>query len=737
MKTFFTLIGAIAVLNTSHAQTLKKQDSTITKQLNEVVISSAKNTIKKSEIIQAINIINETRLQQLNGSSLADVLQSSGNVYLQKSQAGGGSPIIRGFEANKVLLVIDGVRMNNAIYRGGHLQNVITVDQNMLDRVEVLNGSASTLHGSDAMGGVIVMQTKMPQLYANNATLNTNGNVMLKYANANADKTIHIDLNLGNKNIASLTSFTFSDFGDLKSGRNRNAHYGDWGLSKIYASSINNADTVLANPNVYVQKNTGYSQIDLMQKVLVKQNDNITHLLNIQYSRSSDINRYDRLSELGSNGKPTWADWYYGPQVRLLTGYQFKYQNNYSFINAINVNVAHQAIQESRNQRKFASDNFDQRTENVKITSLDINATKNIDRHKITIGTDAQFNNVKSVGFSNNIKTLVASAINSRYPNGTNTMNYVNVYAQHIATFFRNKLVLNDGLRYSTTSLNSTIADNSFLKLPYNSISQNTNALTAQVGLAYKLDKNLSVYYQYNSGFRAANIDDAAKIFETTNNKLIVPNTNLLPEKSHNNEIGFRFLNAKLNADISIYQTNLSNAMVLDKYTLNGQDSVNYLGTSTAVYAMQNKANALIRGVQANVRYHINSFFSAYGNLTFTKGSFTNAGITGNLDHIPPTYGQVGFSYSKHKLFTEINTQFNDLKPLSQYRLKTEDNEDYATAIGMPSWYIFNLKTNYNFNNYLQIACNIDNIMDAHYRTFGSGVSAAGRNVAIILRAKF
>ncbi|NJN34367.1 MAG: TonB-dependent receptor plug domain-containing protein [Saprospiraceae bacterium] len=73
---------------------------------------------------------------------------------------------MRGFEASRVLLVVDGVRMNNLIYRSGHLQNAITVDQNMLDRVEVLFGTASTVYGSDALGGVVHFFTKKPLLNA-------------------------------------------------------------------------------------------------------------------------------------------------------------------------------------------------------------------------------------------------------------------------------------------------------------------------------------------------------------------------------------------------------------------------------------------------------------------------------------------------------------------------------------------------------------------------------------------
>ena len=91
-------------------------------------------------------------------------------LSIQKSQLGGGSPIIRGFEANRVLLVVDGVRMNNAIYRSGHLQNALTVDANALEIVEVVFGPSSTIYGSDALGGVVHFYTKKPEFSKNDKT---------------------------------------------------------------------------------------------------------------------------------------------------------------------------------------------------------------------------------------------------------------------------------------------------------------------------------------------------------------------------------------------------------------------------------------------------------------------------------------------------------------------------------------------------------------------------------------
>ena len=78
-----------------------------------------------------------------NPQTTADLLGQIGSVFIQKSQMGGGSPMIRGFATNRVLMVADGVRMNNAIYRSGNNQNIISIDPFSLEDAEVIFGPGS------------------------------------------------------------------------------------------------------------------------------------------------------------------------------------------------------------------------------------------------------------------------------------------------------------------------------------------------------------------------------------------------------------------------------------------------------------------------------------------------------------------------------------------------------------------------------------------------------------------
>jgi len=237
--------------------------------LKEVVFSANKVEERYVEIPARIDIINSRQIQAGNPQTTADLLTQNGTVFAQQSQLGGGSPVIRGMETNRVLMVIDGVRMNNAIYRAGHLQNVITIDPNMLDRVEVVHGPGSVIYGSDAMGGVMHFYTKNPIL-TTNGKFYSSGKLMMRTSSASDEYSQSFSLNLGGKKIAAILGGSTKDLGDLREGSKRDSKYGDWGKSLYYAERINGKDSMMVNSDPLIQKHTGYSQYDLFFKSIME-----------------------------------------------------------------------------------------------------------------------------------------------------------------------------------------------------------------------------------------------------------------------------------------------------------------------------------------------------------------------------------------------------------------------------------------------------------------------------------
>ncbi len=186
-------------------------------QLDEVVMSISKWEQQKKDIPQKIVSINAQAIAFTNPQTSADLLQNSGKIFVQKSQLGGGSPMIRGFATNRLVLTVDGVRMNNAIFRSGNIQNIISIDPFTVNNTEVIFGPGSVIYGSDAIGGVMNFITYKPQ-FSTTDSLDISGNMNYRYASGNDENTGHFDINLGLRKWAFLTSASYNNFNDLKNG---------------------------------------------------------------------------------------------------------------------------------------------------------------------------------------------------------------------------------------------------------------------------------------------------------------------------------------------------------------------------------------------------------------------------------------------------------------------------------------------------------------------------------------
>ncbi|GIV37017.1 MAG: hypothetical protein KatS3mg032_1396 [Cyclobacteriaceae bacterium] len=715
-----------------------------TRVLNEVVVSANRFPETRRTVAQQVTVIDKRIIRNFNAQTMADLIQNTGTVSVQRSQQGGGSPILRGFEANKVLLVVDGVRMNNLIYRGGHLQNVITVDNNSLDRVEILFGPSSTVYGSDALGGVIHMFTRNPVLASGNS-VRFSGNALTRYATANQEKTGHIDFSVGGNKIAAFTSFTYSDFGDLRMGEKINPSFGAaYGLRNQYVvrASDNQSDLLIDNADPYVQKFSGYRQWDLVQKVLIKSGNRISHLFNFQYSNTGNIPRYDRLTDPGGGGSGLrFAQWYYGPQKRIMGSYQLGIEKTGNWADSINILASYQNVEESRHDRRFNNNTLNHRIEKVYVLGLTADIRKTIGQHTLRYGLDGQFSSVSSTAYAENIVTGSRSSLDTRYPDGDNSLSSLSVFSTHTYTI---KPVLNitDGLRLGYGSLQSTFVSQVFFPFPFNSIDQKNFVGSASLGVNY-LPGLWKFSLLTSSGYRIPNVDDLAKVFETqtgsstSNGKLIVPNPDLKPEKTLNGEVNItRFFGSTLQVTGIAFVTRFYDVIVTAPSQFNGQSTIIYDGFPADVFSSQNRDKGLIYGFHLSAQARFAKNFTATAAYNYTHGDYEdNSGQVVPLDHISPVFGRIGVQYNYSGFSAELFSNFNGWKRLSRYSPSGEDNLQYATPRGMPSWYTLNFRSTFVLNKYLAAQFGIDNIMDMQYRVFASGINAPGRNFIIALRA--
>ncbi len=715
-----------------HTDTTKNKSIT----LDELIISANKEEETKKNVAQQVQVLTAKDIVNAQAQSTADLIASTG-VQMQKSQLGGGSATLRGFEANRILLVIDGVRMNNLIYRAGHLQDIVKTDNNSLDRVEILFGPSSTIYGSDALGGVIHLYTKKPML-SNGDKANIKVNLMGRYGSVDNEMTEHIDLNYGMKKIASLTSFTYAKFDDLMGGKNQNPFYDTcYGERLHYVQRVNGKDSLFNNRNRYLQVGSGYSQYDFMEKILFQQKEHLSHGLNMQYSNSSDVNRYDRLTDPAGTGLQS-AEWYYGPQMRMLAAYDMNFKNPEGKFEGVHLGVNYQALEESRHNRNFGSAFRNNRVENVNVIGANLDLQKKIKTNDIRFGADMQMNTLKSTATLENIVTDTSGKLDTRFPDGTNTMNNIAVYFSHTWKI-NEQLALTDGIRAGYSTLHSTLVDTVLLfHLPYTDIKQNTPVYSGSIGLIHSPSDDLKLSLLFSTGFRVPNVDDVTKIFGSAPGRVIVPNVDLKPEKTYNYEFGItKIFNSKTRWENSIYYTAFYNIAVVDSFKLNGKDSIMYDGTMSQVFANQNKDQAYLYGFSSNLVSQLDAHFIMKIGINYTYGRIKTDFNDVPLDHIPPFMAQTIFTYTDNNFSSDFSIYYSGAKKLKDYYLNGEDNEQYATPMGMPAWFTVNFRASYKVQKSITLQAGVDNIFDTQYRTFASGINAPGRNIFVCARLSF
>ncbi len=706
-----------------------------TLQLNEVVVSASKFGELKRNVPYQIEQVKRSEIAFRNAQTSADVLTQSGQVFVQKSQAGGGSPVLRGFEANRILLVVDGVRMNNAIFRGGHLQNVLRIDQNVLEQLEILYGPNSVVYGSDALGGVLHFKTRMPEL-SDNARTQFKTGILTRYASANNELTTNVTVDIGREKWASLTGFTTSEFGDLRQGANRRAAYPDFGKRPDYVIQVNGQDVIEQNARPNRQVGTGYKQFDFIQKFRFQPSERTQHVLNLQFSTTGDVPRYDRLTQV-RNGTLRYGDWYYGPESRFLASYQLALQGE-KYYDELQVTAAYQGIGESRNTRSFGSTLLKSQKEKVAVYSLNADAQKRLGDHTLRYGLEYIHNNVDSRATFTNIKDNTQTLADTRYPDGGSTMDWLAAYATDQWSL-SDQWILNGGIRLSQVNLNANFGSKEFFPFPFENAGQNTTAVTGNLGLVWLPSRTSKVSLLGSTGFRAPNVDDLGKVFDSQPGLVVIPNPDLKPEYSYNTEVSLeQWFGKVLKFNGTVYRSWLRDALALAPFTLDGRDSVTYDGRLSRVTANQNQQRAYIQGVSLELNAYpaANWRFQAIYNLT--KGRILEAdGSETPLDHIPPSYGKVSAQWQHKKWRTEVFSLYNGWKHIDDYRLNAEDNESGATPDGMPAWYTLNVRASYRLAAYFTVQASVENLTDANYRTFASGVSAAGRSFIVALRGSF
>ncbi|MCS4436627.1 TonB-dependent receptor plug domain-containing protein [Aquiflexum gelatinilyticum] len=704
--------------------------------LQQAVVSATKWSQSRQEVPSRITTITSEERNLLNPQTAADLLGISGEVFVQKSQQGGGSPMIRGFSTNRLLYTVDGVRMNTAIFRSGNLHNVISLDPFATESTEVFFGPGSIIYGSDAIGAVMSFQTLQAQI-AERKYLS--GNVTLRTSTANSEKTGHVHLKYGSKKWAGVTSISSHNFDDLKMG----SHGPEEFLRPTYVVTENNQDILVENPNPKIQVPSGYNQLNLMQKIRFAPNQKWDFQYGFHYSETSTFSRYDRLIRFRPNGQPRSAEWKYGPQSWMMNHLKISHTSDTKAFDQVTLNLALQKFGESRIDRNFNDPIRRTRTEEVMAYSANLDFLKTFPKNaKLFYGLELIQNDVQSTGQDENINFGEISVGPARYPDATwKSYAAYGSYQKKLTS----KSLIQAGLRYNYFGLKADFSNNmDFYPFPFEQSNNRESALTANTGWVYTPAPDWTVHVNASTGFRAPNVDDIGKVFDSEPGTVMVPNPDLEAEYAYNLELNMgKVFGDWMMIDLTGYFTHLDNALVRRAYNLNGMDSILYDGEMSKVLALQNAAFVRILGLQAalEIKLPMNLTFSSRLNLQ--KGTEeTDDGSQSPTRHAPPTFGVSRLEYRKEKLTVQLFSEYSGGFSFEQLPLEERGKPElYAIDANgtpySPSWATLNLKGMYQTHKHLTISAGFENITDIRFRTYSSGIAAPGRNFILSLMANF
>ena len=704
--------------------------------LHKIVVSATRWRQTSSDVPSTITSITQTEVELQNPQTAADLLGVSGKVFIQKSQQGGGSPMIRGFATKRLLYSVDGVRMNTAIFRGGNIQNVISLDPYATNNTEVFFGPGTVIYGSDAIGGVMNFQTLSPQFSLSNKKPLITGKAIARHSSANNEKTGHFDVNVGWEKWAFISSISSFDYGNLRQGSNGPDDY----LKAYYVQRQDRVDRVITQDDPLLQIPSAYSQKNMMQKIRFMPSEKWEFHYGFHYSETSPYGRYDRHNRI-RNGLPRYAEWNYGPQKWMMNNLSLTHNGANAVYDQMTLRLAQQLFEESRIDRSLNNPERNNRTEEVEAYSvnLDFLNTTSI-KNTLFYGAEYVIDDVTSTGIDEDIVTGTSVPGPSRYPQAA---------WQSMALYINDQYELSDsfllqaGFRYNQYILDAEF-DTTFYPFPFTTAHINNGALTGTLGGVFRPSDYWIISANLSTAFRSPNVDDVGKVFDSEPGSVVVPNPELEAEYAYNADLSItKVFGDVARIDLACFYTSIQNAMVRRDFTLNGQEYIMYDGILSRVQAIQNAAAAAVYGIQASFELKIPGGFSLSSDFNYQKGEEElDDGTVSPSRHAAPFFGISRLAYDAHKLELQLYAVYQgerrhedmpeEEKGKTEIYALDENGNTYS-----PGWATLNFKALYHINDFLSVSAGIENITDKRYRPYSSGISGAGRNFVISLRTNF
>ncbi len=509
-------------------------------------------------------------------------------------------------------------------------------------------------------------------------------------------------------------------------------------LRNHYVIRVQNRDSMVVNPNPKEQVFSGYQQLNMLYKVQFRLGTTALLSYSLYLSQLGEVPRYDRLIQYRDDVL-RYAEWYYGQQNWLMNALSYSNQMTTALYSKMNVTASWQKYNESRHSRRFGNNNRLNQFEEVDMWSLNADFDKQLGSFELFYGLECYFNDVKSFANNQNILTTVETPAASRYPDGKNHYYSSGLYA-NLQYILSENTSLTAGARYSYVGLDSRI-DQNYLNLPVTKFTLSTGAFTTAIGATHRVERTNSRFaLNFGTGYRAPNIDDIGKVFDSEPGRVVIPNSGLRPENAYNIDFSYdQEFFSRIKTKINAFYTYADNIMVRREGQLNGSDSIVYDGEMSRVLMETNAAHARIYGASFQLQAQLvdGLLFKQYFTIMDGKDS---DGMP--MRHVTPAFGSSHLEWQYININSGLFLLYSAALPYSKMndseRSKPEmysidsDGNPYS-----PGWVTLNLRVQFTINKYLTTTLGVDNIADKRYRPYSSGIVAGGRNFMVSAKVSF
>ena len=389
-------------------------------------------------------------------------------VFVQETNDGGGAPIIRGLVGNQILLLVDGIRLNNSTYRLGPNQYLNTIDLNQIERIEVVRGAGSVLYGSDALGGVVNIITRAAGRKDGTGPAGMRWFSRVSSANTGAIGRGEVSFETGA--VGFVGGLTAKNFGALRGGQ-------DTG----------------------VQRNTGYDEWDGDAKAAFQLAPHHELIVAAQRVTQRHVQRADVITS-GTDLK-----WMWNPETRGLVYAHYSARELPGPVEQMSVTVSYQQQAEHYQRIAAAAPTMELRHfDQTRSLGANVQFTSPIGpRHLLTYGVDAYGDRIASQRQDVSLTTGASQLTRGTFADGARYRSAAFFVQDEIDVSPR--LHLNLGTRYSSFHPYALVSDPSTGPLL---IDSRQSALTSSAHALFRLTSGVEVVGGVGQGFRAPNIDD-------------------------------------------------------------------------------------------------------------------------------------------------------------------------------------------------------------------------------------